>query len=146
MQKSMTEHHHHVIPKLFYRISIKGLVLDSQKRFLLLKEEHGRWDLPGGGLEPGETPEECLKREITEEMGLEVTEMDSRPVYFLTAKHPTKDVWMANVIYRVTLNNLNFTPSDECVEVRFFTPEDAQKEVLVPNVVEFVKLFDPAKH
>ena len=42
-------------------------------RVLLLRNERDEWELPGGRLEPGETPEQCVVREITEESGWRVT-------------------------------------------------------------------------
>jgi 8-oxo-dGTP pyrophosphatase MutT (NUDIX family) len=39
---------------------------------ILLKNERDEWELPGGKLEVGEHPETSVKREIREELGLEV--------------------------------------------------------------------------
>jgi len=35
------------IPACFYRISIKALILDENGRFLLCREDNGKWDFPG---------------------------------------------------------------------------------------------------
>jgi len=134
------------IPDNFYRISIKALILDNEKRFLLTFENKGLWELPGGGLDFGEKPHECLAREIKEEMGLEVISINEQPAYFLTAPHRSGRWWICNILYEVKVKDLNFVPSDECVELRFFTKEEALKENLFSNVVEFVKIYNPDNH
>ncbi len=133
------------IPDCFYRISVKALILDDEKRFLLTFENKGLWEFPGGGLDFGEKPAEGLVREIKEEMGLEVTHINERPSYVLTLQH-SSGVWICHILYEVRVKDLNFTPSDECVELRFFTKEEALKEKLFSNVIEFTKIYNPDSH
>jgi len=134
------------IPNCFYRISVKALILDEQKRFLLTLEDKGLWELPGGGLDFGEDPIDGLKREIKEEMGLEVVNIKSQPSYFITALQRNGACWIGNVIYEVQVRDLNFVPSAECRELRFFTKEDTSKEKLFPNVLEFLRIYNPNNH
>ncbi|RSN19923.1 NUDIX hydrolase [Amycolatopsis sp. WAC 01416] len=54
-----------------YPVSIKGVVVRAG-RVLLLHNERDEWELPGGRLELGETPEECVTREIHEETRISV--------------------------------------------------------------------------
>lgn len=133
------------IPDCFYRTSIKALILNDEKKFLLCLEKNGRWELPGGGLDFGEKPHAGLRRELQEESGLEITFINERPAYFLTAPR-VEGGWKSDVIYETRVKNLNFTPSDECTEIRFFSKEEAAQVELYPTIKEFIKIFDPRNH
>lgn len=53
-----------------FPVSIKG-VLTIAGKFVLLRNEREEWELPGGRIEPGESPEFCVVREIEEELGIQ---------------------------------------------------------------------------
>lgn len=48
-------------------------MLDDSGRVLLGLNDRGEWELPGGQLEEGESPQSAVRREVLEESGLEVT-------------------------------------------------------------------------
>ncbi|MEU0533430.1 NUDIX hydrolase [Amycolatopsis tolypomycina] len=72
---------------------MKG-VLVRGGRVLLVHNDRDEWELPGGRLEPGETPEETVAREITEETGLsvDVAEILDAWVYHIAVAN--KDVFI----------------------------------------------------
>jgi len=56
-----------------------GILVDGQGRFLLTSRPPGKvyagfWEFPGGKLEPGETVEQALRRELQEEIGVTIGE------------------------------------------------------------------------
>jgi 8-oxo-dGTP diphosphatase len=135
------------IPNGYYRLSVKALILDeSRTKFLLVQEDNGKWELPGGGLDWGEKPQDGLVREIKEEMGLEVTYVSDQPVYITTAPRDSDGRWVVNVLFETTVRDLHFTASEECVAITFVTREEAAALDLFITVREFLAVFDPSNH
>jgi len=60
------------MPTRAFPVSCKGVVV-VDGRVLLARNERDEWELPGGKLEVGEQPEDCVAREISEESGWPVT-------------------------------------------------------------------------
>jgi len=57
---------------------VAAAVIERDGKVLIAKRKHpgaesGRWEFPGGKLEPGETPEAALRRELKEEFGITAT-------------------------------------------------------------------------
>lgn len=55
-----------------FRIGVYALIFDEERVLLAHRRDIDWWNLPGGGMEIGETVEEAVCREVKEETGLEV--------------------------------------------------------------------------
>ena len=131
----------------YYRLSVKALILDETRtKFLLVQEDNGKWELPGGGLNWGESAQEGITREIKEEMGLNVLNVANQPCYITTAQRDSDKTWTANVLFETVLENLEFTPSSECGALKFVTKEEAETMNTFVTVREFLKQFNPQNH
>ena len=75
-----------VDPRPEWPVSVKAVVFTEDERVVLLRNERNEWELPGGRLEPGETPQECAAREFDEELGVT---LDIGPLL---------DVWLSDVL------------------------------------------------
>jgi ADP-ribose pyrophosphatase YjhB (NUDIX family) len=61
-----------------FAVTAGGVVTDNRGRVLLLKHRFrpgSGWGVPGGFLESGEHPEDALRRELLEEVGMEITNL-----------------------------------------------------------------------
>lgn len=136
----------------YYRVSVKALVLnETRDKFLILRQVNSLWDwdLPGGGLDWGEKAHSELEREIIEEMNVKTTRIANRPSYFLGGFQISKeqDIWVVNIVYETELETLDFTPSDECQEIKFVSLEDLKSlEKVPPTVLELAEQFRPENH
>ena len=83
---------------------VAGALTDSASRVLVAqrpfaKEHGGLWEFPGGKVEPGETPESALVRELKEELGVILDPVDLEPFAF--ASEPRGRRHLILLLYRV---------------------------------------------
>ena len=77
-------------------------LVDADGRVLLAERPAGKsmaglWEFPGGKVEPGETPEACLIRELKEELAIDVTASCLAPYTF--ASHGYADFHLLMPLY-----------------------------------------------
>lgn len=77
-----------------------GLILLAQRGNGM--DQHGKWEFPGGKLEPGETPQQCIVREIMEELGVETVITGTIPS--VVHIYPDKTIRLIPFLCRLTKN------------------------------------------
>jgi len=80
-------------------------LVDADGRVLLTQRPEGKslaglWEFPGGKVDPGETPEECLIRELHEELGIIVKPACLAPLTFASHTYETFHLLMPLYICR----------------------------------------------
>ena len=109
-----------------HKVSVAALVTNDDGKILLVNSPWRGWEYPGGLIEPGETFQEALHREIREEAGVEV-EIER---FVGICKNVGKNIVNIDFVCRYVGGEL--TTSEESTEVAWFTPEDAMKVITFP--------------
>lgn len=105
------------------RVVVAGAVYD-QGRLLAARRSAppglaGRWELPGGKLEPGETGEQALVRELREELGVETEPLERIPGEWPLAPGYVLRVWTARLVSGVP------APLQDHDELRWLGPGES---------------------
>lgn len=126
-------------PRLF--VATKAFINHNGK-ILIIKESTkyqdgtnaGKFDVPGGRIQPGQNYADSLKREIREEIGIEIT--IDRP-FFVNEWHPkVKDEqWqIIGIFFECIPIDTNITLSEDHEEYLWIDPKDYKNYNLIENL------------
>ena len=107
-------------------VSVAALVTNEEGKILLVKSPWRGWEYPGGLIEPGETFQQALHREIREEAGVEV-EIER---FVGICKNVGKNIVNIDFVCRYTGGQL--TTSEESTEVIWASREEAFDLITFP--------------
>lgn len=122
----------HEIPEgksFLWRPSAYALINEDNKVLLIKSGFHGKWELPGGGVDLGESLEECVVREAFEETGYKIKLMSNIPFYvdsaFFCLPHLDKYYQTIRLVYEAGI-----------LEAGREGPIDGDKEVLDVRLIK----------
>ena len=133
-----------------FRNSLKALVFNDKGEVLLVKED-GRdmWDIPGGGIDHGESIEDVIRRELKEEVNFEgkfkyKVILAESPVFVESIK-----IWQMRIIFAVWPENTVFSPGQDGDEIRFVNPgelkmSDIATERVIADYAELARAVQPS--
>jgi ADP-ribose pyrophosphatase YjhB (NUDIX family) len=115
---------------LLFMPSVACVIRDSEERILLARHVDGRWTLPGGWIDPGETPAEAVRREVREEVSVEIELLRiagvfGGPDFHSFYAHGDEVAWVSIVFEAQITGGAVKAGDEETSEVRWASIEDA---------------------
>lgn len=129
---------------IFYQNSkpTASAIIFKGNKVLLTKRavepKKGWWDVPGGFLEKDEHPEDGLRREMREELGVKIEIIRMLGIYMgeYLAEHPESTL---NIYYLAKIKKGKIKPADDITEARWFTKKTMPRKLAFKNNQEAIK-------
>lgn len=99
-------------------------VLLHAGRVLVLKRHDGLWEFPGGGIEWGEDPKDCARREVKEETGLDVKDLEFLCITSAVYKKNDNDKHSIYIVYKGSVTSDRVILTREHAEFRWLLPSE----------------------
>jgi 8-oxo-dGTP diphosphatase len=116
---------------------VGAIVKDQAGRLLLIQRGHepetGRWSLPGGRIEPGESDTQAVVRETREETGLQVT---CGALVGSVARPGPRGAVLDIRDYSATVTGGTLTAGDDAADARWVSPADLAGLPLTSGLAE----------
>lgn len=125
--------------------AVACLLTNAEGKLMLatrgIEPHYGKLDLPGGFIDPLETAENAVKRELKEELGLEVTEMEylgSAPNEYVYSGFTVFTLDMGFKVKAESLENLQ--AKDDILDFKFYSEDELNyDDIPAPSIKQFVK-------
>lgn len=117
-------------------VNEKGQVLILKRAVRKEKAYPGLWDLPGGGVEAGETLQKAAAREAKEETGLDIKPEEN---YFYVYHYKDKDLYVYGMISESKDNNVAL--SEAHTELKWISKDEYNNFEYTPSVGATIKEF-----
>ncbi len=102
-------------------------------------EFKGQWEIPGGGMEPGENPEEALHREVMEELSIKVKILSPFSFIFTKMRGQWQGLFLCYICEPV--DNSPIKLNEESSDFKWVTLDEAAKLETLPGVIEVISAF-----
>jgi len=132
-----------VIDQILYLSS--AIIKDKKGRILLIKRSgtksyKGYWQLPEGKLEDGENPQDALKREIKEELGVEIRSMKLLKIAASPIEAKGIKYLACRAMFLTKILHQDFKLSTEHSEYRWFGPDAIKSAKLLPGTHQILEM------
>ena len=121
-------------------VNVVAAIIQDGDRIFATQRGYGEfkdgWEFPGGKIEPGETPQQALKREIEEELDTEITVGDLLTV--VEYDYPTFHLSMQCFLCTIESGNLTLKEHEAA---RWLTREQLDSVAWLPADVEVVEAY-----